>query len=76
MSHQDAQAKQTDERRERSLRYVDQLEAHIDEGGSTTTGNIRDLIQMVRELAGENGVPLSQIVGEKREFNGGDIPPT
>jgi hypothetical protein len=35
---------------DRHSRYVDQLEAHMDEGGGTAPNNVRDLIQMVREL--------------------------
>ena len=35
---------------ERARQYVDQLEAHMDEGGTTGPNNVRDLIQMIREL--------------------------
>lgn len=38
----------------RASQYVDQLEAHMDEGGKTAPNNVRDLIQMVRELVGQN----------------------
>jgi hypothetical protein len=37
---------------DRAFKYVEQLEAHMDEGGLTTPGNVRDLIQTVRELCG------------------------
>lgn len=59
---QDAMATKMDALRDRSLRYVDQLEAHMDEGGLTAPNNLRDLIEMVRELCGKNGAPFSEIV--------------
>lgn len=34
------------------LQYIDGLEAHLDEGGLTSSSNIRDLIAMVRWNAG------------------------
>ena len=30
--------------------YVDQLDAHMDEGGATSPNNVRDMIEMVRKL--------------------------
>jgi hypothetical protein len=42
---------------ERALRYVEQLEAHMDEGGKTAPNNLRDLIQMVKELATQPAAP-------------------
>ena len=38
----------------RASQYVDQLEAHMDEGGKTAPNNVRDLIQTVRELVSAN----------------------
>lgn len=38
---------------ERAFKYVDQLSAHMDEGGITGANNVRDLIQMVRELVSD-----------------------
>lgn len=41
----------TRERVARNLRYIEQLEAHMDEDGKTGPNNVRDLIQMVRETS-------------------------
>jgi hypothetical protein len=40
-----------DQRAEQALRYVEQLEAHLDEGGLYRQHVVRGLIAMVREFA-------------------------
>ena len=49
---------------EAAVRYVDQLEAHMDAGGKTGPNNVRDLIQMVRELAVDLALDLQDARAE------------
>jgi hypothetical protein len=35
-------------KRSDSVQYAEQLEAHMDAGGSYTTANVRDLIEMIK----------------------------
>jgi|GEM_PF-2866838 len=35
-------------KRSDSVQYAEQLEAHIDAGGSYTAANVRDLIEMIK----------------------------
>ncbi len=64
-----------------ALRYVDSLEAHLDEGGKTNETNVRDLIQFVRELSGQGssstGTARSPVASSQSSATGGkkaDIP--
>lgn len=44
------------DRADRAFKSVDQLSAHMDDGGKTGSNNVRDLIQSVRELVSENAI--------------------
>lgn len=51
---------------ERAHRYVEQLEAHMDEGGTTAPNNLRDLIKMVRELVSDKVILSADLFNERK----------
>lgn len=54
---------------DRAKQYCDQLEAHMDAGGSVAANNVRDLIQFVRAAESE----LSRMRGELVRIRDGEF---
>ena len=45
------------------LNYVEQLEAHMDEGGKVSERNVRNLIRAVRELSDRDSPTAAETLG-------------